>query len=233
MTTEPSPNSRIGLFEDDGALAAEIVAALAQEDLAVRRIADEPALLDALACRSIDILVLDRMVRGRDSLDLLVRSRAAGDRTPVLVISSLASVDERIRGLKAGGDDYLVKPFALGELIARVMALRRRAESEPRTTLEAGPLSIDRIARSVTRRGVPIALLPREFALLDYLVRHAGEVVTRSMLLEDVWQYNSSAHTNVVDVHIGTLRKKIEEDGCDKLIVNVRGIGFKFDASGG
>ena len=219
----------IFLYEDDDALAGEIVAAFAQERQAVARLVDEDALL-ALQERRVAVLILDRLVWGRDSLDLLAGMRANGDKTPVLVVSSLASVDDRIRGLKAGGDDYLVKPFAMGELIARVEALRRRAQAEPRTTLAAGPLVMDLIARTVTREGRAVALLPREFALLEYLMRHAGMVVTRAMLLEDVWHYRLTTHTNVVDVHVGNLRRKIEVEGEPRLIASVRGLGFRLEA---
>ena len=220
----------IFLYEDDDALAGEMAAAFAREGQALVVPADEAALRIALRERRVAVLILDRLVWGRDSLDLLAEMRANGDKTPVLVVSSLASVDDRIRGLKAGGDDYLVKPFAMGELIARVEALRRRAQPEPRTTLAVGPLVMDLIARSVTREGRAVALLPREFALLEYMMRHAGMVVTRAMLLEDVWHYRLTTHTNVVDVHVGNLRRKIEVEGEPRLIASVRGLGFRLEA---
>lgn len=218
------------LYEDDDALAGEMAAAFAREGQDLVALADEPALRIALRERRVAVLILDRMVWGCDSLDLLAEMRANGDTTPVLVVSSLASVDDRIRGLKAGGDDYLVKPFAMGELIARVEALRRRARVEPRTTLAVGPLVMDLIARTVTREGRAIALLPREFALLEYMMRHADMVVTRAMLLEDVWHYRLTTHTNVVDVHVGNLRRKIEGEGEPRLIASVRGLGFRLEA---
>jgi two-component system OmpR family response regulator len=143
------------------------------------------------------------------------------------VISSLSTVDDRILGLKAGGDDYLTKPFAMGELIARVEALLRRAKPERATTLSVGPLVVDLISRSVRRGDRDIVLLPREFSLLEYLMRHAGLSVTRAMLLEDVWNYRASTQTNVVDVHVGNLRRKIDADGEPRLIESVRGIGFR------
>lgn len=230
MGDRDATDGGIFLYEDDDALAGEIVGAFARERQAVARLVDEDALLATLRADGVAVLILDRLVWGRDSLDLLAGLRANGDKTPVLVVSSLASVDDRIRGLKAGGDDYLVKPFAMGELIARVEALRRRAGSEPCTTLAAGPLVMDLIARIVTREGRIIALLPREFALLEYLMRHAGTVVTRAMLLEDVWHYRLTTHTNVVDVHVGNLRRKIEVEGGPRLIASVRGLGFRLEA---
>ena len=223
----------IFLYEDDDALAAEVVAAFARDRQVVSLLADETALLAALRERRVAVLILDRLVWGRDSLDLLAEMRAVGDRTPVLVVSSLATVDDRIRGLKAGGDDYLVKPFAMGELIARVAALRRRSRAEPRARLAVGPLVMDLIARTVSRDGEAITLLPREFALLEYLMRHAGTVVTRAMLLEDVWHYRLTTHTNVVDVHVGNLRRKIEVEGEPRLIASVRGLGFRLAAGNG
>lgn len=225
-----SPKGGVFLFEDDDALAEEVVAAFAQDGLHVTVLAEASALRAALRDQLIAVLILDRMVWGCDSLDLLAESRAAGDRTPVLVVSSLSTVDDRIRGLKAGGDDYLVKPFAMGELIARVAALRRRADAGSSAVLTVGPLTMDLIARKVTLEGLVVSLLPREFALLEYLMRHAGEVVTRAMLLEDVWHYRLTTHTNVVDVHVGNLRHKIEVNGTPRLIASVRGLGFKLIA---
>ena len=232
-TAEHATADRIYLYEDDAALASEIVAAFADEGLGVEHLASEDALRASLASRHIGVLVLDRMVERRDSLDLLCDRRAAGDRTPVLVLSSLSTVDDRIRGLKAGGDDYLVKPFAMGELIARVDALRRRAHAEPRAVLSVGPLVMDLIARTVERDGEAVELLPREFILLEYLMRHAGTVVTRSMLLEDVWRFRLTTHTNVVDVHVGNLRRKIEMEGRPRLIASVRGLGFVLSSGTG
>ncbi len=221
------------LFEDDDALAEEMVAAFARDGRVLTALTDEPALQAALRERRPAVLILDRMVWGRDSLDLLADMRAAGDRTPVVVVSSLATVDDRIRGLKAGGDDYLAKPFAMGELIARVDALRRRAHAEPRAVLSVGPLVMDLIARTVERDGEAVELLPREFILLEYLMRHAGTVVTRSMLLEDVWRFRLTTHTNVVDVHVGNLRRKIEVEGRPRLIASVRGLGFVLSSGTG
>ncbi len=214
------------LYEDDQALAGEIILAFEAYGLRVDVLPDE-AMLRARVRRGAAVLVLDRMVGERDSVDVLAELRAAGDRTPVIVISSLASVDDRIHGLKVGGDDYLVKPFAMGELVARTAALRRRARSDVSTTLRVDTLAMDLISRKVRRGERDVSLLPREFTLLEYLMRHAGDIVTRAMLLEEVWHYRSSTQTNVVDVHVGNLRRKIEADGEERLLVNVRGIGFK------
>ena len=221
-----STNDPIHLYEDDEALAAEITLAFAADGSDVHRLTDDRA-VRACAFANDGILLLDRMVQGRDSLDLLQRLRTDGCRIPVLVISSLATVDDRIFGLKAGGDDYLVKPFAMGELIARVAALQRRATPLDTVRLEVGPLSMDLLSRDVTLGGNKIELLPREFSLLQYFMRHAGQVVTRTMLLEDVWHYRLSTQTNVVDVHVGNLRRKIETPGGERLIDNVRGLGFR------
>ena len=217
----------IFLFEDDAALAGEIIAAFAQEAREVVPLRHRDEVEATLRAGKASAIIMDRLVDGDDSLDLVARLRSEGDRVPVVVISSLSSVDEKIRGLKAGGDDYLVKPFAMGELIARVEALCRRARDDRRTTLTAGPLVMDLIGRKVRREAREIELLPREFGLLEYLMRHSGQVVTRAMLLEDVWNYNAATQTNVIDVHVGNLRRKVDADGDARLIHSVRGRGFK------
>ena len=152
-----------------------------------------------------------------------------GQRTPALVLSALGSLDDRVRGLRAGGDDYLPKPFALVELIARVEALLRRPNDTRETRLIAGPLDLDLLTGSATRAGRDLALLPRELKLLDYMVRRPGRIITRSMLLQDVWGYNFEPNTNVVDVHMGRLRRKVDGEGEVQLIRNVRGQGYVFD----
>ena len=172
------------------------------------------------------LVIMDRMIDGVDSLTVLARLRAAGHVVPVLIISFLASVDEKIDGLRAGGDDYLIKPFALGELIARAEALVRRSALSRQTSLVLGDLVIDLIERSVRRGPRRIDLQPREFQLLEYLVRHADQTVSRAMLLEDIWHYKSMIQTNVIDAHIANLRKKINGEGETKLIRSVRGTGF-------
>ena len=160
-------------------------------------------------------------------LALVQRLRAEDDHTPVLFLSALGEVDDRVKGLKAGGDDYLVKPYAFSELIARVEALARRTSPDPVTTsLRVGDLEIDLLKRQASRNGVPINLQPREFQLLEYLMRHAGQVVTRTMLLENVWEYHFDPQTNVIDVHISRLRSKIDKDFSRPLLHTVRGAGY-------
>jgi two-component system OmpR family response regulator len=170
------------------------------------------------------------MLHGEDGLSIVEALRDEGKRTPVLVISALSAVDERIRGLKAGGDDYLVKPFAMAELAARVEALLRRLDDVRTTTLRIGSLEMDLVERTVRRGGRSIELLPREFKLLEYFVRRPDQVVTRAMLLEDVWHYTFIPQTNVVDVHISNLRRKIDARGEAPLITNIRGVGFMLHA---
>jgi len=175
-----------------------------------------------------DVIVMDRMLPGNvDGLTIIETLRKAGNRTPILILSALADVDERIRGLRSGGDDYLTKPFAFGELLARLDALGRRAiEGGGERVLQVGDLRMDLLSRKVTRGARTIALQPREFKLLEYLMRHANQVVTRTMLLEAVWDYNFDPQTNVVDVHISKLRSKIELDGERPLVRTVRNAGY-------
>lgn len=181
---------------------------------------------------SYDAMILDRMLPGGiDGLGIIEALRRTGNRTPILILSALADVDERIRGLKAGGDDYLTKPFAFGELEARLLALVRRMESPAtQTALQVGDLSMDLLSRKVTRAGQTIALKPREYKLLEYLMRHAGQVVTRTMLLENVWDYHFDPQTNVIDVHISNLRQKIDSGFATPLLHTVRGAGYRLSA---
>ncbi|MCY4470370.1 MAG: response regulator transcription factor [Thiotrichales bacterium] len=178
-----------------------------------------------------DVVVVDRMLPGLDGLSIVRSLRAANRSTPVLVLSALGEVDHRVEGLRAGGDDYLVKPFALAELSARLEALVRRrgtgADPEaPVTRLAVADLEMDLLARTVKRGGGAIELKPREFRLLEYLMRHAGQVVTRTMLLEAVWDYHFDPQTNVIDVHVSRLRRKIDRDFPTALIHTVRGAGY-------
>ena len=175
------------------------------------------------------VLVVDRMLHGNDGLSIIEALRSEGNATPVLVISALSSVDERINGLKAGGDDYLVKPFDVRELTARVEALLRRRGDARATRLRAGDLEMDLVERTVRCAGRSVDLLPREFKLLEYFMRRPGQIVTRSMMLEDVWNFKFMAQTNVVDVQIGNLRRKLDPTGSRKFIVNVRAVGFKLN----
>jgi len=175
-------------------------------------------------------LVIDRMLDGEDGLSIIESLRAEGNATPALVISALSSVDERINGLKAGGDDYLVKPFDIRELSARVAALLRRGGDSRVTRLQAGVLEMDLVERTVRCDGKLVDLLPREFTLLEYFMRRPGQVVTRAMLLEDVWNFKFMAQTNVVDVQIGNLRRKLDPADGKRFIVNIRAVGFKLYA---
>ena len=175
-----------------------------------------------------DVIIMDRMLPGQiDGLAIIETLRTSGNRTPILILSALSDVNERIRGLRSGGDDYLTKPFAFGELLARIDALTRRAWADGRaTSLEVGDLRMDLLSRRVTRGSRAIPLQPREFKLLEYLMRHADQVVTRTMLLENVWEYNFDPQTNVVDVHISKLRQKIEAGQERALLRTVRNAGY-------
>ncbi|MFC5507206.1 MULTISPECIES: response regulator transcription factor [Hyphomicrobiales] len=175
-----------------------------------------------------DVLVVDRMLPRLDGLSLIRSLREQNDATPALILSALAQVDDRVKGLRAGGDDYLPKPYAFSELLARVEVLsRRRAApaSEP-TTYRVGDLDLDRLAHRVTRAGTEILLQPREFRLLEYLMKHAGQVVTRTMLLENVWDYHFDPQTNVIDVHVSRLRAKIDKGFEHPMIHTIRGAGY-------
>ncbi len=176
------------------------------------------------------VLVVDRMLHGEDGLSIIETLRGEGNATPALVISALSSVDERINGLKAGGDDYLIKPFDIRELTARVEALLRRGGDVRMTRLQVGDIEMDLVERTVRCEGKLVDLLPREFKLLEYFMRRPGQVVTRAMLLEDVWNFKFLAQTNVVDVQIGNLRRKLDPTGVRRFIVNIRAVGFKLNA---
>jgi len=174
-----------------------------------------------------DVFVVDRMLPKRDGLSLVSEVRKRGVRTPVLILSALGQVDDRVTGLRAGGDDYLAKPYAFSELLARVEALSRRLAPQSADTLyKIGDLELDRLAHRVTRSGQEISLQPREFRLLEYLMRHAGQVVTRTMLLENVWDYHFDPQTNVIDVHVSRLRSKIDKGFDRQLLHTVRGAGY-------
>lgn len=178
-----------------------------------------------------DAAIIDRMLPGTDGLSIVRAMRASNNETPVLILSALGEVDDRVMGLRAGGDDYLVKPFAFAELLARLDALTRRRDSDsPATTLSVDDLEMDLLSRSVKRAGKPINLQPREFRLLEYLMRHADRVVTRTMLLEGVWDYHFDPQTNVIDVHISRLRGKIDRGFDRPLIHTVRGAGYMLSA---
>ena len=178
-----------------------------------------------------DVMVIDRMLPKRDGLSVIAALRSRGNSTPVLILSALGEVDDRVTGLRAGGDDYLTKPYAFTELLARVEVLNRRASAkESETVYRVGDLDLDRLSHTVRRAGREITLQPREFRLLEYLMRHAGQVVTRTMLLENVWDYHFDPQTNVIDVHISRLRGKIEK-GFDKAVLHtIRGAGYMLRA---
>jgi len=179
-------------------------------------------------------IILDRMLPGMDGLAVLSAIRAAGVATPIIILSALGSTDERVRGLKGGSDDYLVKPFAFSELLARVEAVQRRAGAPAApvvTSLACADLTMDLLARRVERRGLKIDLQPREFRLLELLLRNQGQVVTRTMMLEEVWDYHFDPGTNVIDVHISRLRKKIDEGSDAPLLHTVRGVGYMLSDS--
>ncbi len=186
------------------------------------------------ASEGFDAVILDRMLPGGiDGLRLLETLRSQNNAVPVLFLSALAEVDERVRGLKAGGDDYLTKPFAFSELLARVEALARRGKSDaPLTKLNVGDLELDLLSRQVRRAGQKVDLQPREFRLLEYLMRHAGQVVTRTMLLEGVWDYHFDPQTNVIDVHVSRLRQKIDKPFASQLLHTVRNAGYMLRADG-
>ncbi|MGB5737261.1 MAG: response regulator transcription factor, partial [Thiohalocapsa sp.] len=205
---------RVLIIEDDAQLAAYLTKAFAEVGAVVEHAADGRDGLLRAAGNDYDALVVDRMLPSLDGLGIVRTLRASGDKTPVLILSALGEVDDRVDGLRAGGDDYLVKPFAFSELHARVEALLRRAVpgDQPETRLALGDLEMDLLTRQVSRAGQAIALQPREFRLLEYLMRHAGQVVTRTMLLEHVWDYNFDPQTNVIDVHISRLRGKIDKE---------------------
>ncbi|WP_295384920.1 response regulator transcription factor [uncultured Thiodictyon sp.] len=222
---------RVLLIEDDRHVADYLRKALGEVGTLTDYAADGREGLLMAASGDYDALILDRMLPGLDGLGILRTLRAAGNQTPVLILSALGEVDDRVEGLRAGGDDYLVKPFAFSELHARLEALLRRGAADaPETRLRIGDLEMDLLKREVTRAGHPIALQPREFRLLEYLLRHAGQVVTRTMLLEQVWDYHFDPQTNIIDVHISRLRGKIDRDFETPLLHTVRGAGYMLRA---
>jgi two-component system OmpR family response regulator len=218
---------RLLLVEDDRITSDYLVKALGESGHVVDPVTDGALGLDRARHDDYDILIVDRMLPGLDGLSLIERLRDAGHDTPVLIVSALGEVDDRVRGLRAGGDDYLVKPFAFAELLARLEALARRPRGGPtQTKLAVADLELDPVSRHVRRAGQRIELKPREYQILEYLMRHAGQVVTRTMLLESVWDYHFDPETNVIDVHISRLRQKIDKDFDKPLLETVRGAGY-------
>jgi two-component system OmpR family response regulator len=222
---------KVIVIEDDATAAAFVKQVLGEAGHAVDVCGDGESGLNQARSGDYDALVVDRMLPGMDGLQLLKRYRDAGGRAPALFLSALGEVDHRVEGLQAGGDDYLVKPYAPSELVARVEALGRRATGDiPTTRLIVGGLEMDLLARTVHRDGQKIDLQPREFRLLEFLMRHAGQVVTRTMLLEKVWDYHFDPQTNVIDVHVSRLRGKIDKDFDRPLLHTVRGAGYRLEA---
>ena len=222
---------RILLVEDDREIASFVAKGLRQASYAVDVVGDGEEGLDRALGESYDAAVVDIMLPKRDGLSLLSELRRQKVTTPVIVLSAKRSVDDRIKGLQAGGDDYLTKPFSFSELLARIQALIRRgsAVSEP-TSLEAGDLQLDLLKREVTRKNRKVFLPGREYALLEYLLRNTGRPVSKTMILEHVWDYDFDPQTSVVDVLVSRLRQKIDEGFSHKLIQTVRGVGYVLKA---
>ncbi len=218
---------KILIVEDDVEAAAYLRRALSEAGHAVDYAANGREGLMLAAGEPYDVIVLDRMLPGIDGIAILRTIRAAGVKTPVLLLTALGGIDDRVEGLEAGGDDYLVKPFAFAELLARVNALARRPPpQEVRTELVVADLKLDLMRRAVTRGGARIELQPREFQLLEYLMRHAGRVVTRTMLLESIWDFHFDPKTNIVETHMSRLRGKVDRGHAHELIHTVRGAGY-------
>lgn len=215
------------LVEDDDAIAEFVGRGLREAGFAVDRLGDGDAGLAAAVAQPYDVAIVDLMLPKRDGMSLIEELRRRKIATPVLILSARRSVDDRVRGLQAGGDDYLTKPFAFAELLARVQALLRRSTRSPEpTSLTVAELHLDLLSRRVTRAGTPIELRPREFALLEYLMRNAGKVVSKTMILSHVWEYNFDPQTNIVDVLVSRLREKIDRPFAHKLLHTVRGVGY-------
>ncbi|WP_279478689.1 response regulator transcription factor [Aureimonas sp. SK2] len=218
---------RILIIEDDREAASYLIKALRESGHVPDHAADGETGLHMALTQAYDVLVVDRMLPQRDGLSVISALREKGNATPILILSALGQVDDRVTGLRAGGDDYLTKPYAFSELLARIEILgRRRGTKDVETVYRVGDLELDRLSHEVRRAGKPITLQPREFRLLEYLMKHAGQVVTRTMLLENVWDYHFDPQTNVIDVHISRLRSKIERDFGEPLLHTVRGSGY-------
>ncbi|SFE94483.1 response regulator transcription factor [Aureimonas phyllosphaerae] len=226
----PSPRSdhmRILIIEDDREAASYLIKALKESGHVPDHAADGETGLHMALTQAYDVLVVDRMLPHRDGLSVVSSLREKGNETPILILSAMGQVDDRVTGLRAGGDDYLPKPYAFSELLARIEILgRRRGAKDVETVYRVGDLELDRLSHEVRRGGKPITLQPREFRLLEYLMKHAGQVVTRTMLLENVWDYHFDPQTNVIDVHISRLRSKIEREFGEPLLHTVRGSGY-------
>jgi two-component system OmpR family response regulator len=214
------------VIEDDVEAAAFLGRGLQESGHLAQLVHNGPDGLQCAGEGGFDVIVLDRMLPGLDGLSIIAALRDAGIATPILILSALSDTDERVTGLRAGGDDYLVKPFAFSELLARIEALARRRPELVEKVLNVGDLRLDRLKRSVTRDGRAINLQPREFRLLEFLMMHVDQVVTRTMLLENVWDYHFDPQTNVIDVHVSRLRTKIDKEFATPLLHTVRGTGY-------
>lgn len=224
---------RILVIEDDAEVSAYLSKGLKEHGHVVEDARDGKDGLYLALSETFDAMIIDRMLPHVDGLTIVRSVRQAGIRTPVLILSALGQVDDRVTGLREGGDDYLVKPFAFSELMARLEAVLRRQAPDPsqtRTQLKVGALEMDLLARTVRRGDRQIDLQPREFALLEFLMRHAGQVVTRTMLLENVWDYHFDPQTNVIDVHISRLRQKVDRGFDNEMLQTVRGAGYSLRA---
>jgi two-component system, OmpR family, response regulator len=220
---------RVLTVEDDAVTANEIVSELKQRGYEVDWVDNGRDGMARALSDDYSIITLDRMLPGVDGLSIVTAMRTVGIQTPVLMLSALGDVDERVRGLRAGGDDYLTKPFDAEELTARLEVLLRRRQAATvarETALRVGPLELDLISRKVRRDGEEVSLLPTEYRVLEFMMRHAGKTITRTMLFEAVWGYHFDPGTNLIDVHMGRLRKKIDPPGVPPLIQTVRGSGY-------
>jgi two-component system OmpR family response regulator len=231
------PSPRLLLIEDEQDMARYLIKGLEEAGYSVTHAEQVDQALKLALTQQWDLMIVDRMLPNeQDGLEIIKTVRGAAVQTPVLVLSALASLDDRVRGLREGGDDYLTKPFALPELLVRLEALIRRANPAQNTLnnsqLKLADLTLDLLSRKVERAGQPIILQPREFKLLEYLVRNQGQVVTRTMLLESVWDFHFDPGTNVIDVQISRLRNKIDKGHSTPLVHTVRGIGYRFGLDG-
>ncbi|XOZ32459.1 response regulator [Halomonadaceae bacterium KBTZ08] len=219
---------RVLVIEDDQDVADYLNKGLRESDYVVDHATEGKEGMTMAASGDYDVMIIDRMLPGMDGLNIIKTIRATGNQTPVLILSALGDVDARVEGLRGGGDDYLTKPFSFTELLARLDVLARRARSggDTETVLKVADLEMDLLARTVKRNGMNIDVQPREFRLLEYLMRHADQVVTRTMLLEKVWDYHFDPQTNVIDVHISRLRSKIDKGFEKPLLQTIRGAGY-------
>jgi two-component system OmpR family response regulator len=220
-------SGRILVVEDDAETAAYVSKGLREAGFTVEHVSDGRDGFYRASDAAFDAVVMDRMMPGMDGLAVIKALRAAGVSTPILVLSALGELDERVGGLRAGGDDYLTKPFGFSELHARLENLIRRSGKSVETVLRCGELEMDLLARRATRAGRPLDLLPREFKLLEYFLRHKDRVVTRTMLLEQVWDYRFDPHTSIIDTHISRLRKKLDEGFPAPMLHTLRGVGYR------